>query len=174
MTDLIAHIDEQIKSCLGIEEKFYGLCELQESESETFPYVIGSLRKDRVSANDKYQVAIYHRILSGSLADDENMSFGRTMKKRQTLNVRMVVILDVKLGENYIDKIIFALPDKIDISAYHLAEVGSEISKIIDHPGIAGQEFGEAWADKISVHRFNLYAIEYQLQYINCLSCVNS
>lgn len=172
---MIDHIDNGIKDCLGIDKKFYGLCKLSvDTESETYPYVIGSARKERVSVNDAYDVAVYHRILSGTANNDENFSWGRKQARRHNLSMRMVVILKSKMGEDYIDQIITALPDVIVNPAFNIAELGDEVSKIVDHEGICSQEFGDAWRDKISVHKFILYAIEYTLSYIPCDNCVST
>lgn len=171
MTELIDYIDSQIKSCLGIEEKFQGLAEQKESQSETYPYVIENKKERRIAPNDLYDVQIYHRLLNGNSNVDEAESWGRKKARRHENIVRMVVILKTALGESYIDDIITALPDKIVISGYHVAECGEEVNKIVDHAAISEQEFGEAWTDKINIHKFNLYAIEYQLEYIQCNVC---
>lgn len=173
MVDLINHIDELIETCLG-DGKYWGLCRLmlddnQESYPATYPDTAGKITK--VSPDDRVKIMIYHRLLDGEFSDSEMFSFGRTISMENSQRVRMVVLVDFSEGETVIDNILNALPDTIDNVDYKSAIVGSSVTLIRDRAAIWSTEFSNAYRDKYQV-RYNIYAVEYSINYIKCDDCV--
>lgn len=132
---------------------------------------------DRVSPDDEYDILVYHRWISGAPKDDDDSSWGRGKVRKHDNTIRMVVLLDrAKYTEDYINKVIDAMPDIIDDSAgvdMYSAEVGQEISLIVDQDSVGEQEFGEMWKDKY-LPKFYIFAVEYSLQFVQCSTCDTS
>lgn len=178
MEDIIDHIDDGIHECLG-RGQFYGLCRLLIDDQgdvypATYPDQSGSpptLRVTKVTPDDRYPILIYHRLLDGALTDSEAFSFGRTMSVENRQSVRMVVLVEFAQGETVIDQIISALPDEITNVDYKSIVVGSDITLIRDRDSIWTTEWGNAYKDKYQM-RYNVYALEYSINYISCNACV--
>lgn len=168
MVELIDYIDDQIKSCIP-ECDQYGLCHLLNGDNETFPATVEKNAK-KVSFDDRFDVVTYHRLLNGSIEPREDASFGKTITPQNNQRVRLVVA--TKLGEDTrIDDIINALPDSFDMDDYGFVNVSQNITLIRDREAVWNIEFPQAYRDKYQM-KWNLYAVEYDLQYIKCNVCV--
>lgn len=171
MNDLINYIDCQIAECLG-RGKFYGLSRLILDDKGP-QYPICEATNEKIVPFDKQPIMSYHRLLNGSGADSEVYSFGRYASKQLTQNIRMVVLIDIKEPRELIDKFIDALPDGIEDSNYRFAEVNNSVSLIVDSQSIWETEWGNAYKDKYQM-RYNIYALEYAVDYIKCPACVTA
>lgn len=90
----------------------------------------------------------------------------------------MVVLVDLSEGETVIDSIINAIPDHItqtdlDSVDYKSVTIDPSMTLIRDRANIWSTEWGTAYADKYQL-RYNLYALEYSINYIRCNDCVTS
>lgn len=174
MTEIIDFIDSEIFTCLG-KGKYYGLCRLVQANNEIYPVTVKEPSK-RISVDDKWNLTWYHRLLENSPEEDEDQTFGRKVAIRNQQQVRTVVIIDLKEGESLIDDFVNGLPDSIDETL--ITEEDYRFIQVMK--GISGQrgdtvweaEFGEAYKDKYQM-RFNIYALEYNIDYIKCQICVN-
>lgn len=171
MIDLINDINTSIYNCIGGKGKFYGLCRQMMDDNGIYPATVE--KNEKVTPLDKWNILVYHRYLDGSVTDDETFSFGRHPLVKNAQGVRMVVIVAFTEGESAIDDIINGMPDRIENVDYKFSEVGTNITLIRDRHSIWDQEFGAAYRDKYQV-RYNIYAVEYTLDYIKCSDCVSS
>ena len=164
MKEIIDLMDQRIFELLGVG-KFYGVCKITSSQSEIFPRT-DNTKPEKVAPNDKYPVAIYHRLLDGSIADNEDLSFGRTKKRQNVQQIRTIVILDTK-SDVTIEDVYEAIPDEVILCDYKSIWINSEINLNYNQNSIREEEWGTAYADKFEM-RFNLYALEYSIEYIKC------
>lgn len=172
MVELIDYIDSKISACIGSKVNSFGLCRQIIDDSAVYPVTVKE-PSSNVTPSDKWKITIYHRLLEGSFADSEEFSFGRELLKRNSQNVRMVVFIDLSQGESVIDDIIDAIPTQIELDPdcnYKLSETGPNITLIRDRNGVWEQEFGQAYKDKYQM-RYNIYAVEYTIDYIKCPAC---
>lgn len=170
MTDLIENIDCALCACVsGIN---HGLCRLiLDDKGEPYPIRYGDNKK--VTPEDKFRVMWYHRLLDGSVSDSELLSFGRTFSRVNNQRMRMVVVSEIGLGDGVIDAMIYTLPERINLTAYRYAHLGSDVTLIRDRQAIWETEWGNAYKDKYQL-RYNLYAVEYSIEYQKCEECVCS
>ena len=169
MTDLIDYIDNTIKNCLT-EAKQFGLCHLLQGDNETFPATIEANAKKAVP-DDRFLVVTYHRLLNGNLDPREDLSFGTRIVGQNNQRVRMVVFVRLDQGETKIDDIINAMPDNFEVTDYQFCNVSRNIALIRDRDSVWTAEFSQAYKDKYQ-KKWNVYAVEYDLQYIKCNVCV--
>jgi hypothetical protein len=165
MTDLIKNIINAIDRSLAMSYsgKYYGVAELVNSQAERFPVTIAT-RRDRINPADTWQLQTYHRILN-SVQLPTQEEFGRDLAYQIT--VRMVIITNVDLGEDFIYRFANDMPAQInEASGFGILEDGIQINN--DHEAIATQEFGQAWEDK---HRLtkNIWAVDYNISLTYCL-----
>ncbi|OQB12803.1 MAG: hypothetical protein BWY15_02097 [Firmicutes bacterium ADurb.Bin193] len=171
MKEIIDYINQEIENCID-DVNLYGLCHLLEDDSEeVYPSIIGS-EGNRVTPDDRHNVTIYHRLLDGDTAPKDETPFGRKSVKKTTQRVRTVIFIKMTVDEteDLINDIINALPESFTLIDYPLAYVSNEISLIRDRSAIWDDEYGTAYKDKYQ-KRFNVYALEYDCQYIKCPVC---
>lgn len=169
LVDLIEYIDNSIKNCVT-EVRQFGLCHLLQGDNETFPATIESNAK-KATPDDRFLITTYHRILNGNLEAREDVSFGKTMTAQNNQRMRMVVFVRIDQPETKIDDIINAMPDSFDVTDYEFANVSKNISLQREGDAIWTAEFSTAYKDKYQ-KKWNVYAVEYDLQYIKCNVCV--
>lgn len=169
MNELIDYIDTQIKSCVP-EVNSFGLCQLIESDNKRFPATLETDAKE-VTPDKRYNVIMYHRIIGGSPANEnESMSFGRNPTRKHEQKVRSVVFIRYGLDQK-IDDIINAYPNSFNTSSYYFANVSSEMSLNVDSDSIWKEEYKDAYQDKYKMV-FRLFAIEFNTEYVRCNGCV--
>lgn len=174
MVEIIDHIEATIHECIG-DGEFVGLCRLlTDNQGAIYPATYD--RSATVTPNDQHKVLVYHRLLDGELEASEELSFGRTKSMQNNQRVRMVVLVHFSEGENVIDNIINAIPDEIlasDIENvdYKSIVTSDSVSLIRDRDSIWTTEWGNAYKDKYQM-RYNIYAVEYSINYIRCPECV--
>lgn len=169
MVALIDYIDEQIKDCVP-ETRQFGLCHLLEGDNEQYPATIEANAK-KATPDDKYLISTYHRILNGNIDPREDLSFGKRITGQNNQRMRMVVFVRLYEDETKIDDIINAMPDSFEMTDYEFANVSRNISLLRDRDAIWTQEFSTAYKDRYQ-KKWNIYAVEYDLQYIRCNVCV--
>lgn len=173
MVDLINDIDDTINDCIG-EGKHYGLCRLLIDDQgavypATYPDSAGKFTK--VTPDDRYKILTYHRLLDGAYEASEELSFGRYMSMENKQAVRLVVLIAFSEGETVIENIVNALPEEVINVDYKSVVVDNAITLIRDRAAIWEAEWGNAYKDKYQM-RYNIYAIEYSINYIKCADCV--
>jgi hypothetical protein len=164
MTDQIKEIINRIDQILQSQftGKYHGLCELANGQAELFPVTIAT-KRERVNPSDTWQLQTYHRIITSSRTTGLN-EFGT--EQSFLVPVRMVVINNPNMGEDFIFRLAKSLPNLVTIpDAYAIIDDVLNISH--DHQAIATVEFGTAWEDK---HRLtkNISTIEYTLTLTLC------
>lgn len=168
MVELITNIDCALCSCTpGIN---HGLCRLL-LDDKGVPYPSRYSDNGKVTPDDRFSVMWYHRLLDGSVEDSELLSFGRTFSRVNNQRVRLVIASDIKLGDGIVDAFIFTLPERMNLEAYRYAHIGSSVNLIRDRQSIWETEWGNAYKDKYQL-RYNLYAVEYSIEYVKCEDCV--
>lgn len=170
MTDLIDHINAQINACIDAET--FGLCHLVEDTGGIYPATVAE-ESQRIAPNDQHDILIYHRLLNGQYTPREDLSFGRSITAQNAQRVRTVVFISLALDQDKIDDIINALPDDFEVSGYQFANVSKTIDLIRDRAAIWNEEFGEAYRSKYQ-KRFQIHALEYNVEYIKCPVCETS
>jgi len=170
VVDLINHINTTVENCLGLGGKYYGLCRLIKDDKGVV-YPVTYLDNIKVTPSDKFNLLVYHRLINSETEESEEHSFGRLPAVMNNQRIRTIVIVKFSEGETVIDDFINALPDKIDNVDYRFVELSKNISLIRDVQSIWETEWGNAYDDKYQM-RFNLYALEYTLEYIKCSECV--
>jgi hypothetical protein len=168
LVDLIDHIDEGIAECTGGHA--HGLCRLLKDDKGEF-YPARNEDNLKVTPEDKYDLMWYHRLLDSQPEASEQFSFGRSIAYQVAQRVRMVVVSDIKDGETVIDQIIHSLPDQIVNVDYKSVLVGNSVSLIRDRAAVWEAEWGNSYKDKYQL-RYNIYAVEYSIEYIKCEACV--
>lgn len=169
MVDLINYIDEQVKDCVP-EVRQFGLCHLLQGDNEQFPATIEANAKKAVP-DDRFLISTYHRILNGNIDPREDVSFGKKITGQNNQRMRMVVFVRLYEDETKIDDIINAMPDSFQMDGYGFANVSKNISLIRDRDAVWTQEFAGAYKDRYQ-KKWNIYAVEYDIQYIRCNVCV--
>lgn len=169
MVDLIDHINTTLSNCLG-KGRYYGLCRLlKDDKGNVYPATY--LDNKKITPDDKWPILVYHRLLSSDTVESEEQSFGRKKAILNPQRIRTIVVVKFNEGETFIDDFINALPETIENVDYKYVELSREISLIRDVQSIWETEWGNAYDDKYQM-RFNLYALEYNLEYIKCSECV--
>jgi len=169
MVELIDHINNTITECSAFNGKYFGLCRLlKDDKGQVYPATY--LNPKKVTPDDKWDVLLYHRLLDSSGEERETFSYGRTPSVLMKQRIRTVVVIKQNEPETVIDDIINSLPDKITNTDYKFVELSKSVTLIRDSQSIWESEWGTAYDDKYQL-RFNLYALEYDLEYIKCTVC---
>src|SRR6478609_7526893 len=165
MKEIIEAIDIATATSLGEPCKFYGLCEQTiDDQSDKYPRTLAD-KPEKVTPNDKFELAIYHRLLNGTVAPDEDLSFGREKTKKNVQMIRTIVIIHDKC-RLFIEDVYNALPEKLTITGFQTVYVNSEISLNNNQDQVWVDEWAEAYK-KYQV-RYRIYALEYTVEYIKC------
>lgn len=126
---------------------------------------------EKITPDDRYKIAFYHRLLEETVTDNETYSFGRTKTGLSEQKIRTVLIVDIKKGQKVIDQFLSSFAgEMISNDNYKLAEVGTVISVNKDSTAVWDAEWDKAYKDKYQM-RYLLYAVEYSIQFISCVSC---
>ena len=172
MTDLLTDIDCLISACIP-SIKCWGLARLVEYDNEQLPtsYKQDGSQGEKITPNDRYGVAFYHRLLDVSGSDNDTFSFGRNDSILLDQKIRTILIVDIKKGDKVIDNFIGAFAGQpITNSNYKYVELGTSYSITKDSNVIWDAEWSKAYKDKYQM-RYLLYAIEYSIQYLTCQNC---
>lgn len=165
MKEIIDAIDVATDVNLDEPCKYYGLCDQTiDDQAERYPRTQGD-RPEKVTPNDKFELAIYHRRLEGSINEDELLSFGRSKTKKNTQRIRTIVIIHDKCRV-FIEDVINALPEKLVVENYKTVYVGVDISLNTNQDQVWVDEWAEAYK-KYQV-RYKIYALEYTVEYVKC------
>lgn len=176
MRSIIDYIDERVHECIE-EVQQYGLCHLIEDDNqEKYPSTLEE-NADKVTPDDQYEFQYYHRLLNGNVEPSEDFSFGRTKSALTRQPVRTVIFCKIDCDDlTFIDDFINALPDSFELDEspqqYKKITLLKDINLIRDSPAIWEDEFSEAYKDKFQ-KVFNIYALEYSIEYIKCPACVS-
>jgi hypothetical protein len=99
MKSIIQNIDQAIEKCAN-DVKFYGLCHQLEDDSEQpYPATV-ELQAEKAVPDDNYEITIYHRLLDGDYAPQEEVPFGRKRLNRNTQRLRTVVFIKMTVEYN--------------------------------------------------------------------------
>jgi len=161
-------IDKAIESALpnsGL--KAYGLCELITKGKQQQPVTVDKTRKP-AQIHDAFLGIFYHRLISGTSAQDPDFSFGVDIVDRVSPRLRTFLAYKVELGENFIFDFMAAIPKRITIAGYKLIQRSTQIDLIADHEAVYNQEYNEGTPYEKHRTTYNIYAIEYNIEYILC------
>ncbi len=167
MKDIISQIDAAIFAGLGNVGHFHGLCRLivGDDKAGTYPIKVDK-NAYKVAPDDKYELAIYHRLIDSGIVLDEDTSFGRKNSKKNNQKIRTIVIIDQKSNIEISD-VYNAIPDKLFIDGYKSIYVDSEVSLDVNQEQVWVAEWAEAYKDKRQM-RYFVYALEYTCEFIKC------
>jgi hypothetical protein len=168
MVELIDYIDNTIKNCLTSVKQF-GLCHLLDSDNEKFP---ATVEREGIKAipDDRFEICTYHRVLGGSVDQADDLSFGTNPVRKAKQKVRSIVFIKLQ-NDNVIDDIINAYPNTFETTNYYFANVSDNMTLIRDRENTWTTEFSKAYLDRYQLV-WNIYAIEFDLEYIKCNVCV--
>lgn len=175
MKEIIDYIDEQLHECFP-EAQAMGICHLiEDDKAEKYPSTLETKAK-AVYPDDRYQILFYHRLLNSSPEASEDFSFGRKKSLLTNQTIRTVVFHKMEYDDlSFIDDFINALPDIFELDQsppeYKMLNIPKEVSLIRDSTAIWEDEYSESYKDKYQ-KVWNIYAIEYDVQFIKCPVCV--
>jgi len=170
LADIFTSINSRLSDCFS-DLKAYNICHLVNDDSGIYP---STKRKngEKVTPNDKFQIVIYHRLLNSEFEESEEFSFGRKKTFRSNQNIRTVLIFDLE-SETKPEDIANTIPDDLEISGFEFVNISKNMSLNKDSNAVWEDEYGESYKDKY-VKRYNIYALEYQIQYLKCPVCATS
>lgn len=168
MLELIENINQAIESCFSGSVTTYGLCHIVQDTNEQYP---STKLKDgeKVVPNDDVDILIYHRLLNSEFEHDEDLSFGRKKKFVSNQTIRTVIIFDLE-EETTPEDIANSLPEQVTISGYEFVNISKDMTLNKDSNAVWDEEYSESYKDKY-VKRYNIYALEYQVNYLKCTIC---
>lgn len=171
MEEILNELDKVLQEAFKTKGlKAYGLCELILKNDKPNPVTVDKTRKE-AAINDNFNGIFYHRIIPGSdpVSEDEEMSFGATLKKRFSPHIRTVVAIKVQLGENFKYDFANAFPDRITTLSEYKFVFLNQLTLIDDHEGVYNQEYGPNNAS-YTKHRisWNIFAVEFDLDFMLC------
>lgn len=167
MEKICNEIDKVILAALpNAGLKAYGLCELIKKQNQPIPTTVDSTRKT-AEIRSEFDGVFYHRLLSASLLQDEDMSFGDELSDRISARLRTVLAYKVHLGEDFIFDFGKVIPQKIELNGFKFIQRSAAMDLIADHEAVHDQEWG---ATDYERHRtpWNIFAIEYNVEFILC------
>lgn len=163
-------VNSRLSDCFS-DLKTYNICHLVNDDSGIYP----STKKkngEKVTPSDKNQITIYHRLLNTEFEQSEEFSFGRKKSFVSNQNVRTVIIFDLET-ETTPEDIANSIPDDMTLSGFEFVNLSKNMNLIKDSNSVWEDEYGESYKDKY-VKRYNIYALEYQIEYLKCPVCATS
>lgn len=169
LASIISSINDGIDNCLTAgTSKLYGICHLVDDDNSKYPST--KLKQgEKVTPDDRYQIIIYHRLLNSEFEHSEEMSFGRTKTIVSNQNIRTVLIFDLE-SETTAEDIANSIPDDIALTGFEFVNIDKNMTLIKDSDSVWEDEYSESYKDKY-VKRYNIYALEYRIQYLKCAVC---
>lgn len=169
LSDIVTSINESITTCLGSgSSRTFGICHLVEDDSSTYPST--KLKNgEKVTPDDRHEITIYHRLLDAELEHSEEMSFGRTKTIVSNQKIRTVLIFDLE-SETTAEDIANSIPGEVTLTGFEFVNIDKNMTLIKDSDAVWEDEYSEAYRDKY-VKRYNIYALEYDLNYLKCKIC---
>ena len=147
--------------------KAYGLCELVSKSDQQNPVTVDKTRKQAAFV-DTQNGHFYHRFISGNSTEDEDMSFGIDISDRVSPRMRIFLAYKIQLGEEFVFDFIKAIPKKMALDGYKFVHRSSSVDLITDHEAVYNQEYNEKTAYERHRTTHNIFAIEYNLEFIKC------
>lgn len=175
MREILDHIDGLIHDCLPEIEQ-YGLCHLIEDDNEDrYPSTLYEQSK-KITPDDRFEFQYYHRLLNGNSSASEDLSFGRSQSVLVSQEIRTVIFARMKCDNlRFINDFINVIPDNIVLdespTEYKKITVSKNINLIRDSNAIWEDEFSDSYKDKYQ-KVWNIYALEFNIEYIKCPACV--
>lgn len=167
LASIFESINTRLKDCFSNVQAF-GICHLVEDDNSIYP---STKKKNgvKVTPDDRYPITIYHRLLNSEFEESEDFSFGRKRTFVSNQNVRTVLIFDLE-SETTAEDIANSIPDEVTLAGFEFVNISKNMTLIKDSDDVWETEYGEAYKDKY-VKRYNIYALEYQIQYLKCAVC---
>jgi hypothetical protein len=163
-------IDKAILNALPTSGlKAYGLCELINKGNQQHP-VTHDLTRQPAQINDRFDGIFYHRLLSIESNEDEEISFGVDILDRSNARLRIFLAHKVHLGEGFVMSFKNAIPSKITSLPLDFKFIHRSIGVTIntDHEGVYNQEYGETTPYERHRTTYNIYALEFNLDFVEC------
>ena len=157
------YIDSRLSAC-NPSFKFWGLTEITTKSKDRFPVTIPN--REKVCIDDRYDCVVWHREVSGTQEDNEDLSFGLYTEKQFNVTLRTVVAYKVELGEEFKFTFINEFPYNIYVDGYSILEVVSG-SVNLNHEAVATEEEIHTHYEK---HRlcWNIFSFDNEIQFILC------
>lgn len=165
MTDILTKLDDTLLGIFPNEGiKFFGLCDLVIKSDQVHPVTIEG--KEQVAINDRWDAIVFHRLGSGTFNPSDEQAFGRKTGKKLSQQVRTVVCVKAKKGEDWIFTFTEAIPETLTVVDYEFINI-EEINLITDQVSVHNTEFGETNYEK-HIQTWNIYALEYAIEFDKC------
>lgn len=167
MKAILDQIDKSILASLSDKSvKAYGLCIQVKKGASIQPITIES--KIQAAVNDEWDLCYFHRLLNDEVDDNEEFQFGGSTPKMHHQKVRTFVAIKRKLTDEFIDRFINAIPEKLVMEGYKVIDVADGVLENNDQDAVYIAEYGDADYEK---HRipYYIYALEYDVNYIKCV-----
>ena len=168
MEKICREIDKAILAALPSSGlKAYGLCELVTKDKQQHPITV-DLTRQQAQIHDKFDGIFYHRFLSSAPTEDTENSFGLQFQDRIVSRLRTFCAFKVKLGEDFIFDFINAIPRKTTMPGFKFIHRSSTLDLIADHEAVYNQEYGDTTPYEKHRTTYNIYAIEYGIEFTLC------
>lgn len=168
MEKICRELDKAILSALPDKGlKAYGLCELVTKGKQPHPITVDLTRK-QAEIHDSFNGIFYHRFLSASPSEDLDNSFGLEISDRVVSRLRTFIAFKVKLGEEFIFDFLNVIPRRITLDGFKFIQRSSSMDLIADHESVYNQEYGESTPYEKHRTTWNIYALEYNIEFILC------
>lgn len=166
MTDILTNLDETMLGIFPNEGiKFFGLCQQVKKNDQVHPVTIEE--KKQVSIIDRWNAIVFHRLENIGFSEDELQQFGRSSGRKLVQNVRTIVAVKAKKGEDWIYEFTQNIPEKVTLADYEFIDI-NDINITIDQEAVYNAEFGENSYEK-HIQDWNIYALEYGIEFLKCL-----
>ncbi len=168
MTDICNQIDLSISSTLetgGI--KFYGFCQQIFKANQPFPTTIPDNKEAAI--NDRYNGITYYRLISTTPINQPiDFQWGNKLNDVFRAKLRNIVALKTKVyDEQWIYDYNNAIPNWLYMTGYKMVDIQNNGSINNDQLVVKNQEFGTNMDEKHFIP-WNIYAIEYDVDFIKC------
>ena len=168
MEKICLEIDKAILAALPSSGlKAYGLCELIKKSKQYHPVTVDKTRQ-QAQINDSFDGIFYHRMLNSNVTEDEENSFGLELSDKVFARLRTFCAFKVKLGEEFIFDFIKTIPRKITLTDFKFIHRSASVDLIADHEGVYNQEYGETTPYEHHRVAWNIWAVEYNIEFILC------
>lgn len=173
MKDICDKLDSVLLGALPSEGiRFFGLSQLVLKNDQPHPATVQD--NIQVSIDDKYNAICFHRLNGqGQFVESEEQDFGRSTGRKRVQPMRTFIAHKVTMGEEWIDTFLNEIPESLDVEdgsgldLYEFVDI-TNIAVDTDQVGIYETEFGSTGGYEKHRIPWNIYAIEYDIEFIRC------
>jgi hypothetical protein len=142
---------------------FYGLAELTTKSKDRFPVTVNG--REKVCLHDDYDCLVWHREMSVSQIENEELAFGMDIPVEFQVRLRTIVGYKIALGEEFKYDFANAFPKDLDKSGYEKLEAIPGTMEV-DREKVAREEEIHIQYEKLLC--WNLFWFENTFQFVLC------